>query len=83
MVWWEMENIPLPPYDLLDCSHALVKQFWFSTTKRIWACLVCKRLSKCLHMDAWKDYLKMFILLSPNQTYIYNIAIALHHHIVL
>jgi len=40
--------------------------FWFSIIKRIWACLMCKHLSKCLHMGAWKDYLKLSILLSPN-----------------
>jgi hypothetical protein len=33
-------------------------------------------------MDAWKDYLKLFILLSPNQAYVYNIVAALHHHLV-
>jgi hypothetical protein len=30
-------------------------------------------------MGAWKDYLKLFMLLSPNQTSTYNIDVALHH----
>jgi hypothetical protein len=25
VVWWEMENVPFPPYDLLKHSHALLK----------------------------------------------------------
>jgi len=25
VVWWEMENAPFPPYDLLKHSHALLK----------------------------------------------------------
>jgi len=25
VVWWEMENVPLPPYDLLERSHALLE----------------------------------------------------------
>jgi hypothetical protein len=25
MVWWEMKNIPPSPYDLLNCSHALLE----------------------------------------------------------
>jgi hypothetical protein len=25
MVWWEMENVPPSPYDLLECSHALLE----------------------------------------------------------
>jgi hypothetical protein len=33
-------------------------------------------------MGVWKDYLKLSILLSPNQTFVYNIAITLHHHLV-
>ncbi len=24
MVWWEMENVPPLPYDLLECSHVLL-----------------------------------------------------------
>jgi hypothetical protein len=24
-VWWEMENVPLSPYDLLKYSHVLLK----------------------------------------------------------
>jgi len=24
VVWWEMENVPPLPYDLLQCSHALL-----------------------------------------------------------
>jgi hypothetical protein len=24
MVWWEMENTPPPPYDLVEHSHALL-----------------------------------------------------------
>jgi hypothetical protein len=24
VVWWDMENVPPPPYDLLKYSHALV-----------------------------------------------------------
>jgi hypothetical protein len=24
VVWWEMENVLPPPYDLLECSHALL-----------------------------------------------------------
>jgi hypothetical protein len=33
-------------------------------------------------MGAWKDYLKLFILLSSNQASAYNIDVALHHHLV-
>jgi hypothetical protein len=33
-------------------------------------------------MGAWKDYLKLSLLLSPNHASIYNIAFALHHHLV-
>jgi hypothetical protein len=25
VVWWDMENVPLPPYDLLQCSHVLLE----------------------------------------------------------
>ncbi len=25
VVWWEMENVPLPPYDLLERSRALLE----------------------------------------------------------
>jgi hypothetical protein len=24
LVWWDMENVPPPPYDLLECSHTLL-----------------------------------------------------------
>jgi hypothetical protein len=40
---------------------------------------MCKRLSECLHMGVWKDYIKLFILLSPNHAYGYNIVVAFHH----
>jgi hypothetical protein len=25
LVWWEMENVPPPPYYLLECSHVLLE----------------------------------------------------------
>jgi len=25
IMWWEMENVPPPPYDLLERSHALLE----------------------------------------------------------
>jgi hypothetical protein len=25
VVWWDMENVPPSPYDLLECSHALLE----------------------------------------------------------
>ncbi len=25
VVWWEMENVPPPLYDLLECSHVLLE----------------------------------------------------------
>jgi hypothetical protein len=33
-------------------------------------------------MGACKDYLKLFILLSPNQAFVYNIVVGFHHHLV-
>jgi len=33
-------------------------------------------------MGAWKDYMKLFILLSPNKTFVYNIVTTFHHHLV-
>jgi hypothetical protein len=33
-------------------------------------------------MGAWKDYLKLSILLSPNHASIYNIVAGLHDHLV-
>ncbi len=66
------QNIPMLLQNILQ----------FSTAKRIWACLMCKCLSKCLHMGAQKDYLKLIILLSPNETYVYIIDVAFHHHLI-
>jgi hypothetical protein len=33
-------------------------------------------------MGAWKDYMKLSILLSPNKTFAYNIVTTFHHHLV-
>jgi hypothetical protein len=82
VVWWDMENVSHPPYDLLECSHVFLEHILVFHHKEIWACSMCKCLSKCLHMGASKDYLKLFILLSPNHASAYNIVVALHHHLV-
>jgi hypothetical protein len=82
VVWWEMENVPPPPYDLLKHSHALLEHILVFHHKENLGLFNVQHLSKCLHMDAWKDYLNLFILLSPNQASVYKIFFALHHHLV-
>jgi hypothetical protein len=77
-----MENVLLPPYDLLECSHALLEHILIFHHKENLGLFSVQAHIQMLVYGCLEGYLKLSILLLPNHAFVYNIVGALHHHMV-